>query len=133
MRRFQLSQCGRLESPMAVVPVMAVPVAAPAPMATMPAPMAMVPAPMAVPMMSPPVMPPPHFFRLEAIDLLAGGHGGMGVFIGGRVGGRPSAPRKRLRQKRRGLCAGSQGGGSGGKSKGEFQKIPAFHDIYSFA
>jgi hypothetical protein len=72
-------------------------------------------------------MSPPHFFRLEAIDLLAGGHGGMGVFTGGR----PSAPRKRLRQKRRGLCAGSQAGGSGGKSKGDFQKIPALHDISS--
>lgn len=108
---------------MAAVPVMA----APAPMAAMPAPVTTVPTPMAVTMMPPPVMSPPHFFRLEAIDLLAGGHGGMGVFTGGR----PSAPRKRLRQKRRGLCAGSQAGGSGGKSKGDFQKIPALHDISS--
>lgn len=94
---------------MAAMP--AVPVAvAPAPVTTVPTPMAM--APMAVV----PVMPPPHLFGLEVIDLVAGGHGGTGVFIGGR----PSDLRKRLRQKRRGLCAGSQGGGSGGKSKGEF-------------
>jgi hypothetical protein len=76
-----------------------------------------------------PVMPPPHFFRLDTIDLVAGGYGGTDIFVDGR----PSALRKRLRGKRRGLCAGSQGGGSGGKSKGEFKKIPAFHDISSFA
>jgi hypothetical protein len=103
--------------------VVAVPAVAPTPMAAMPAPMAM------APMTVVPVMPPPHFFRLEAIDLVAGGHRGTDIFIGGKS----SVLRKRLRRKRRGLCAGSQRGGSGGKSKGEFKKIPAFHDISSMA
>ena len=106
---------------MTAVPVVAVPVATPAPVTTVPTPMAM--APMAVV----PVMSPPHFFRFEAIDLVAGGDGWMGIFIGGR----PSNI-QRLRRKWRGLCAGSQGGGSGGKSKGEFYKIPALHDVSSF-
>jgi len=87
--------------------------------------MAMTPAPMAVM----PVMSPPHFFGLEAIDLIARGHGGMGIFIGGKL----SALTERLRQKRRGLRARGKSGGSGRKSNGEFQKIPAFHDISSVA
>jgi hypothetical protein len=78
--------------------------------------------------MAVPVMSPPHFFRLEAIDLIGGGHRGMGIFIGGR----PSALIERLRRKRRGLRARGQGGRSGRNSKGELQKIPAFHDVSSF-
>jgi len=74
-----------------------------------------------------PVMPPPHFFGLEAIDLVARGHGGMHIFIGGRQ----PALTERLRRKRRGLRARSESGGSSGKSNGEFQKIPALHDISS--
>ena len=76
-----------------------------------------------------PVMSPAHFLRLEAIDLVARCHGGMGIFAGGR---QSSALGKRLRRKRGGLRARSQGGRSGGKSKGEFQKVAAFHDISSF-
>jgi hypothetical protein len=55
-----------------------------------------------------PVMSPPHFFRLEPIDLIAGGYGGTGIFIGGK----PSALIERLWRKRRGLRACSQGCGA---------------------
>ena len=65
-----------------------------APVAVAPAPMAVMPAAMVMPTAVMPVMPPPHFFRLDAIDLLAGNHGGAGLFIGGN----PSALGKRLRQ-----------------------------------
>lgn len=98
---------------------------APAPMTMAPTPVTAAPAPMAVM----PVMSPPHFLGLEAIDLVAGGYGGTGIFIGGK----PSALIKRLRDKRCGLRAhGQRGGGPrSSKSNGEFQKIPAFHDISS--
>jgi hypothetical protein len=81
-----------------------------------------------VPVMSPPVMSPPHFLRCDPIGFVARGHRGMGVFMAGK----PSAIGKRLRQQRRGLRAYSQGGGARGQSKGELQKIPAFHDIFLF-
>jgi hypothetical protein len=115
-------------SPMTAVPVMAVPVVA-VPVTVMPTPVTTVPAPMVVvSVMSPPVMSPPHFFRCDPIDLVARGHGGMSIFIAGKT----STIGKRLRQQRRGLCARSQRGGSGRKSKGELQKIPAFHGGFLF-
>jgi hypothetical protein len=105
--------------PVAVVPVM-----------VMPAPMTMAPV-MTVPVMMVPVVSPPHFFRLDPIDLVARGHGRMGPFIAAKL----SARLKRLRCKRRGLRARSQRGGerdAEGQSKCEFQKIPAFHDVFLF-
>src|ERR1700730_7737913 len=78
------------------------------PVAVAPAPMATTPAPVTVaPMAGMPVSPPPHFFGLEAIDLVARGHGGMHIFIGGRQ----PALTERLRRKRRGLRARSASGG----------------------
>jgi hypothetical protein len=100
--------------PVAVVPVM-----------VMPAPMTM------APVMMVPVVSPPHFFRLDLIDLVARGHSRMGTFIAAKL----SARLKRLRCKRRGLRARSQRGGerdAEGQSKCEFQKIPAFHDVFLF-
>jgi hypothetical protein len=115
----KLQNCGDPVSPMAAVPA-----------AVAPAPMAMTPAPVTVaPMAVMPVMPPPHFFGLEAIDLVARGHGGMDIFIGGRQ----PALTGQLRRKRRGLRARGEGGGSSGKSNSEFQKISALHDISSIA
>jgi hypothetical protein len=58
-------QCDGVVSPMAVVPVAAMPAVVPAPMAAMPAPMTM------TPMTVMPMMPPPHFFRLDATDFVA--------------------------------------------------------------
>jgi hypothetical protein len=61
------------------------------------------------------------------LDLIARGHGGTSI-VGG---GQPAACAKRLRRKRRSLRARGERRGSGGKSNGEFQKVPAFHDISS--
>jgi hypothetical protein len=98
-------------------PVTPVPVTVPAPMAAMP-----VPSP--VPMMS-----PPHLFGGEVIDFILGNDSGISAF----------APRwretlrSRNRRQRRSLRARSQRAGAGGQSKGEFQKVAAFHDISSSA
>jgi hypothetical protein len=89
-------KCDGPASPMAAVPMTAVPVAvAPAPVTV---------APMAVM----PVMPPPHLFGLEAIDLVARGHGGMDIFIGGRQ----PALTGQLRRKGCGLRARGESGAS---------------------
>jgi hypothetical protein len=112
-----------------VSPIAAVPMAvAPTPMPATPAPVTAVPAPVTVV----PVMAPTHFFGLEAVDLVAGGDGGMGIFIAGM----PSARIERLRDKWRRLRARSKSGDTSntdGQSKGELQKIPTLHDISSVA
>src|SRR5437016_4018657 len=96
---------------------------APAPMAAAaPAPVTPAPAPMAA-------SAPAHFFGLEMIDFIPRCDGGMGI----GVGGEPAILIERLRHQRCGLRARGKGGRAGGKSKGEFQKVPAFHDISSFA
>jgi hypothetical protein len=71
-----------------------------------------------------PVPAPTYFLRLQAIDFVARRNGGMGI----RIGGKLSASGQRLR--RQGSCAraGRERRRSGGVSKGEFQKVPAFHD-----
>ena len=89
------------------------------------APVPAVPAPVA----TVPVMSPAHLLRLETVRFFFGGQCGMRVFNRRR---QPFIFRKRLRRKRRGLRARSQRGGAGGKSKGEFQKVAAFHDISLF-
>jgi hypothetical protein len=76
-----------------------------------------------------PVTTPAHLFGLEAIHFLIGGNRRTGILIR-----RPQPPvfRKRMRRKRSGLRTRSQRDGAGGKSKGEFQKVAAFHDISLF-
>ena len=72
-----------------------------------------------------PAMAPAHLFGLEAIDFVAGGNRGMGVFIARwrlMIG-------ERVRRQRRGLGACGQSRGARGKSKSDFQKMAAFHDI----
>jgi hypothetical protein len=86
-------KCDGPASPMAAVPV----AVAPAPVTV---------APMAVM----PVMPPPHLFGLEAIDLVARGHGGMDIFIGGRQ----PALSGQLRRKGCGLRARGESDASSG-------------------
>src|ERR1700730_706570 len=109
-------ECYGLVSPTA--PVAVVPVAvAPAPMATTPAPVTV--APMAVV----PVMPPPHFFGCDPIDLVARGHGGMDIFIAGRQ----PALTGQLRRKRRGLRARDESGGArsdDGRTQTKVEKKP---------
>jgi hypothetical protein len=94
---------------------MAVPTPAPAPVTAMP-----VPSPV-------PVMTPPHLFGRQMIDFILGNHGGFRAFTARR---RETLWRQNRRQWR-GLRARSQRGRAGGQSKGEFQKVAAFHDISS--
>ena len=72
---------------------------------------------------------PAHFLGLEAIDLVARGDGGMGILIVGEL----TVRNQRLRRQGSGLCAGGERHAGCRKSKGEFQKVPAFHDISSSA
>jgi hypothetical protein len=66
---------------------------------------------------------PTYFLRLQAIDFVAGRDGGMGVCIIGE-----SAFGQRMRRQGGCLRAGRERRRSGRESKGEFQKVPAFHD-----
>ena len=93
------------------------------PAVPMPAPMAAVPSPMPV------MTTPAHLFGLEAVHLIFGGDGGTDVLMRKR---QPFICCKRMRRQRRGLYAGGQRGRAGRKSKGEFQKVAAFHDISLF-
>jgi len=71
---------------------------------------------------------PAHFFRLEPIDFITCGDRGMGILS------RQLAIRnQRLRRQGRGLRARDKCCAACRKSKGEFQKVPAFHDISSSA
>ena len=72
-----------------------------------------------------PVMSPAHFFRFEAVHLIAGDHSGTGLLIRRRQ----SAFRERMRRKRRGVRARGKRCGARNKSKAEFQKMAAFHDV----
>jgi hypothetical protein len=71
---------------------------------------------------------PAHFLGLEAIDFFARGDGGMGI-----LSRELTTRSQRLRRQRRGLRARSERDTACRKSKGEFQKVPAFHDISSSA
>ena len=113
--------------------ITAAPMAA-APVTTAPAPMPATPAPMttAAPMTAPvaaaptPMTAPAHLFRLQMFRLVPGGDSGTGILVRRR---QRSVLRERMRDKRCGPCARGQCGSACGKSKGEFQKIAAFHDI----
>jgi hypothetical protein len=60
------------------------------------------------------------------IDFVCGGHGWMSVGVDFR---QRSILKQRMRRQRCGLHARGQRGGACGKSKGDFQKMAAFHDI----
>ena len=53
----------------------------------------------------------------------------MGILIGGEL----TIRNQRLRRQGGGLCTRGERHTSCCESKGEFQKVPAFHDISSFA
>jgi hypothetical protein len=74
-------------------------------------------------------MAPAHFFGLETVRFVFADVSGTRVFVRGR---QPPVRWKRMRRKRRGMGARGQCGGAGGKSKGEFQKVAAFHDVLLF-
>jgi len=70
---------------------------------------------------------PAHFFRREAIDLLARSDGRLGIRIDGQFG----VVGERRRHQRHGPRARCKRNTARGKSKGEFQKVAAFHHISS--
>ena len=70
---------------------------------------------------------PTHFLWREAIDLLVRRDGGLGIRIDGQFG----IVGERRRHQRRSLRARRKRDTARGKSKGEFQKVAAFHHISS--
>ena len=105
--------------------MMTMPATVPAPVTAMPAPMTVVPA---VVMSMAPAMTvtPTHLFRLEMIDFVFGGDGGMGVLAGCPQG----VIVQRMRRQRRGLGTGAKCGGARGDAQGKLQKVSAFHHIF---
>jgi len=99
---------------------------APAPMTVAPTPVTTVPAPV----VAVSVMSPAHLFRFHAVHLVSGDNGEMGILVPKR---HPLIFGKRLWGKGYGVRACGQRGGARGYSKGEFQKVAAFHDVSSFA
>jgi hypothetical protein len=91
-------------------------------MAASPTPVAAAPAPVAS-------VSPAHLFGLEGVDVLLGSDRVTGLLTSGR---QSSVGCERVRRQRCCLRACSQRRGAGGKSKGEFQKVAAFHDISLF-
>src|SRR5436305_10315533 len=95
--------------------------AAPAPMAATPAPMAATPAPVAA--------MPPYLVRRKTVDIVLRGDRGFGPLSGPRS--KPLPLRGNRRQRRRlgfdDTCG--ERGRARDKSKGELQKVAAFHHI----
>ena len=69
----------------------------------------------------------PHLFGLQMFHLVACGDSGTGILVRWRQ--RPVLC-ERMRHKRCCPCARGECGGARGKTKGEFQKMAAFHDIF---
>jgi hypothetical protein len=72
---------------------------------------------------------PAHFFRLETIDFIARCDGGMGI----PVTWQPPVLVQRMRHQRHGLNAGGERGRARSNAHCNFQKVPAFHDIFPLA
>jgi hypothetical protein len=97
-----------------------------APVMVTPTPVAAVPAPVPLmPVVMMPVVTPADLFRLETIDLVLRNHGGLRAVAVRRH----QALLRRNRRQRRGLHACGKRGRACDKSKGEFQKVTAFHEI----
>jgi hypothetical protein len=75
-----------------------------------------------------PVVAPAYLLGLETLNLVLGGDRRTGSLICRQ----PFIFRKRMRRKRRSLRGCRQRGGARGYSKGKFQKVTAFHDIFLF-
>jgi hypothetical protein len=72
-------------------------------------------------------MSPSHLFGLQILYFAPGGDSGTGILV--RRWQR-SVLFKRMRHQRRSLRARGHRCRACGKSKGEFQKVAAFHDIF---
>jgi hypothetical protein len=71
---------------------------------------------------------PAHFFGLEPLDLLARSDRGMGI----RIGRQRITLDQRMRHQWCSPRARGERHATCRKSKGEFQKVPAFHHVSSF-
>ena len=91
------------------------------PVTVMPSPVT--PVPMMPAMVPMPV--PAHLLRLQMVDIVLRNHGGFRAFAVWRY----QARFRRNRRQRRGLRSGGKRPRAGNKSKGEFQKVAAFHNI----
>ena len=91
-----------------------VPVAMPTPVTPVPMMPAMVPMPV-----------PAHLLRLQVIDIILRNHGGLRALVVQRR----QARFRRNRRQRRSLRSGSKRPRACNNSKGEFQKVAAFHNI----
>jgi hypothetical protein len=111
-------------TPVAATPATA---ATPAPIPATVAAAAPAPASSAPAAMTAAAAAPAHFFGREAIDLLARRDGGLRIRTSGQFG----VVGKRRRHQRGGLRARRERDAARGKSKGEFQKMAAFHHISS--
>jgi hypothetical protein len=112
-------------APVATAPAAAT--AMPAPVAAAaPAPSSMAPSSTAPSPVAPSPVAPTHLFGRQAIDLVAGGERRLRIAVSRR-----QVLGERLRRERCGLSLGARGQRrrARGKSKGEFQKVAAFHDI----
>ncbi len=74
-------------------------------------------------------MSPAHLFGLQMFYLVPVGDSGTRILVRRR---QPSVLSERMRRKHSGLRTRGQRGSARGKSKGEFQKMAAFHDISLF-
>ena len=70
---------------------------------------------------------PAYFLGRELLDLLTVRHGRLNILISGELG----IIGERRRHQRSGLRGRGKRDATGGKSKGEFQKVAAFHHISS--
>ena len=73
-----------------------------------------------------PVMSPAHFFGLDSVHIVLRDHCRFRAFAARRS----QTLRRRNRRQRRSIRAGSKRRSTSGKSKGDFQKVAAFHDIF---
>jgi hypothetical protein len=104
-------------------PAVTAPVAVPSPVAAMPT----VPAPVTPVPVPVPVMAPAHLLGLEVIDIVLRDHGGFS----GIAARRREMVLRRNRRQRCSLRARSKHCSARGYSKGEFQKVAAFHAVSS--
>jgi hypothetical protein len=68
-----------------------------------------------------------HLLGLQMVHLVAASDSGTGILVRWR---QRSVLAERMRHKRCCPCARGECGSASGKSKGEFQKMAAFHDIF---
>ncbi len=104
------------------------------PAMAMPTPMTPTPEPAKAPAETPATAASPSdFFRFQMIDIVLRDDGGLRAGFSALPARRRETFRRHDGRQRRSLRTCGKRGSARGKSKGEFQKVTAFHDISSFA